>query len=62
MTVGKLIDILNGYDEDMEIAIKVSNSIYAESICGASIRELRAFYGDNTDVVILKGSEQIGAV
>ena len=62
MTVRELIEVLEDFDGDMEIVMKPSNSMYVDGINGASTEELRAFYGDNREVLALTSSGQEGAV
>lgn len=62
MTVRELIYELEQYDEDMEVVMKPSNSMYVDEIAGSDCEELRAFYGENQEVVVLGSGGQCGAV
>lgn len=62
MTVADLISELECYDEDMEVIIKGSNSMYVDSIRTTMESEVRAFYGDDWSAVVICGDEQVGAV
>lgn len=62
MTVGKLMNILECFDENMEIVMQPSMSKYVDGIDGAVTGELRSFYGANRDVLVLTSSGQEGAV
>lgn len=62
MTVRELIEELECFDEDMEVVMKPSNSMYVDGINGASTEELRAFYGDDREVLVITSSGQEGAV
>lgn len=63
MTVGKLKMMLENYDDDMEIIIKSSNSMYGENISG--IEEgmgVAAFHDINYRALVLTSGEQCGVV
>ena len=62
MTVRELIEELECFDEDMEVVMQTSNSMYVDGINGASTEELRAFYGDDREVLVITSSGQEGAV
>ena len=62
MTVRELIEELECFDEDMEVVMQPSNSMYVDVINGASTEELRAFYGDDREVLVITSSGQEGAV
>lgn len=62
MTVADLISELEYYDKDAEVLIKVSNSMYAESIGVTTEKKIRAFWGDDWSAVVICGDEQVGAV
>ena len=62
MTVRELIEILEGFNGDMEVVMQPSNSMYVDGIDGASTEELRAFYGENRKVLVISSSGQKGAV
>ena len=62
MTVGELKELLEDFNDDMEILMKPSNSIYADGISGIREKELRAYYGEDREVLVLTSSGQEGAV
>lgn len=62
MTVGELKELLENFNDDMEILMKPSISIYADGIYGITEKELRAYYGEDRDVLVLTSSGQEGAV
>lgn len=62
MTVKDLICELENFDEDMEVLIQSTNTIYADSICGTEEKELRSFYGNDRKVLVIVSSGQVGAV
>lgn len=62
MTVKDLIYELETFDGDMEVLIQSTNTMYVDSIYGAEEKELRAFYGDDRDVLVVVAGGQIGAV
>lgn len=62
MTVRELIEELECYDENMEVVMKPSNSMYVDGISCTDTRELRAFYGENKDALVLFSDGQVGAV
>lgn len=62
MTVRNLINQLENFDDDMEIVIKPSNSMYVDGISGTKTKELRAFYGENREVIVITSAGQLGAV
>lgn len=62
MTVRELIDELECFDDDMEVVMKPSNSMYVDAISGSDTRELRSFYGENREVLVLTSDGQEGAV
>lgn len=62
MTVRELIDELEYYDDDMEVVMRPSNSIYVDGISIVDTKELRSFYGDDRDVLALMSDGQIGAI
>ena len=62
MTVRELIEELECFDEDMEVVMQPSNSMYVDGINGANTKELRSFYGDNREVLVITSSGQEGAV
>ena len=62
MTVRDLIDELECFGDDMEVVIQPSNSMYVDGINGANIKELRSFYGEDRNVLVICSSGQIGAV
>lgn len=62
MTVGQLINELENYDEDMEVVFKGSNSIYVDSVRTTGTDEVRAFFGDDWEAVVLYADQQVGAI
>lgn len=62
MRVGELIDYLENYDEDMEIVMQPSNSMYVDDICDISVMELRSFWGNDREVCVITSDGQAGAV
>jgi len=62
MTVRELIDELEFFDDDMEVVMKPSNSMYVDGISGATDYELRSFYGEDRKVLVLTSRGQEGAV
>ena len=62
MTVKGLIYELENFDEDMEVLIQSTNTIYADSIYGAEEKELRSFYGNDREVLVIVARDQVGAV
>lgn len=60
MTVRELIDELEMYDEDTEVAIKPSNSMYVESVNNTIETEVRGFWDKDYDAVVICCDEQIG--
>lgn len=62
MTVRELIDELERFNDDMEVVMKPNNSIYADGINGITVKELRAFWGSDRDVLVITSSGQEGAV
>lgn len=62
MTVRELIDELENYDEDMEVVFRGSNTMYVDSIITTGTAEVRAFYGDNWEAVVLYADQQVGAI
>lgn len=62
MTVRELIEELECFDDDMEVVMKPSNSMYVDGISGAETKELRSFYGEDRNVLVITSSGQEGAV
>ena len=62
MTVGELRELLEDYDDEMEVVMKPSNSMYVDGFSGAREKELRSFYGEDRMVLVLTSSGQEGAV
>ena len=62
MTVKDLICELENFDKDMEVLIQSTNTIYADSIYGATEKELRSFYGNDREVLVIVARDQVGAV
>lgn len=61
MTVGELISELEFFDEDMEVVIKGSNSMYVDEVGSTTEMEVQAFMGDDCSAVVICGSQQVGA-
>ena len=60
MTVKELKNTLEYYDEDMEVLINGDNSGgYVDSINDTDIEDIRAFYGNDFQAVVLNG-RQVG--
>lgn len=63
MTVRELIAELEGYDDNKEVLMCPSFSDYVESIGEVNgLREVRAFYGNNFDAIVLGGNGQAGMI
>ena len=62
MTVRELIEELEGFDGDMEVVMKPSNSMYVDGISGVRTKELSAFWGKDRNVLVITSSGQEGAV
>jgi hypothetical protein len=62
MTVRELIDELQCFDDDMEVAVRGSNTDYIDSVGTIKERNFRAFWGPDGRVVVIRGDGQIGAV
>lgn len=62
MTVGELMEELQFYDEEMEVVMKPSKSLYAEDVADTAIKQMASFYGSDRDVVVLTSDQQLGAV
>jgi len=62
MTVRNLIDVLENYDEDARVVIKSCNSMYVDDIESAYEYEIRSFYGNDFNAVVICGDSQCGAV
>ena len=62
MTVGELRELLEEFDNDMEVVMKPSNSIYADGIRGVVTKELRANWGSDREVLVITSDGQEGAV
>lgn len=61
MTVGELIEILDEWDPDDEVAIMVDHYMYSPSY-ESEKREVIAFYGEDYGAVTLRLDRQIGGV
>ena len=61
MTVRDLIDELECYDEDAKVVLKPSNSTYVDSIGGTNEGEIRSFWGNDFNAVVIYGNEQCGS-
>ena len=62
MTVRELIEELENFDDDMEVVMKPSNSIYVDSIRGAIKKEMTAMYGEDREVLVILSYGQEGSV
>ena len=66
MTVRDLIEMLEEFDEDMEVCIGMIQrygSDFAMNICDdVEKHKIRSFYGDDFKAVVLTEGEQIGTV
>lgn len=66
MTVRDLIEMLEEFDEDMEVCIGMMQrygSDFAMDICDdVEIHKINSFYGDNYKAVVLTEGSQIGTV
>lgn len=65
MIVRELIDILEGFDEDMEVRIgmiQTYGSDFAKEIDDVEVRTINAWYEDNYDAVVITEGRQIGTV
>lgn len=58
MTVRELKDILEYYEDDMEVVTNGQNSGgYVNSISNINSKTIRAFYGKDFQAVVLDGSQ-----
>ena len=62
MTVEELIDALSYFDPNMKVAFQACNSMYVDAISSLDIKEVRRFYGEDKDYLIIFSDGQIGAV
>ena len=62
MTVRDLIDALECYDEDERVLIKTCNSMYVDDVGTTDNYEVRSFYGDDFNAVVICGDSQCGAI
>ncbi len=62
MKVSDLIDELKEYDGNLSVVFQPENSMYADYVGGCVQKELRAFFGEDKEVVVLKSNGQAGAV
>lgn len=62
MTVRDLINELEYYDDNIEIVMQTSNNLYADGIGGVETNELKSFYGDDREVLVLMSDGQKGMV
>ena len=62
MTVQDLINELEREDPNSEVLVAVSNSSYPESIGDIRERTVSAFYGNDFDAVVIRGSSQVGGI
>ena len=62
MRVSDLIRELEYFDENLQVVIQSSNSMYVDDICGTTEKELRSFYGRDRSVLVIVADSQVGAV
>lgn len=63
MTVGELKDLLDDYDDDMEIIFQPSSSMYGEYIRGIDEdKGIACFSGNDYKALILTSDGQCGAI
>ena len=63
MRVGELIELLSNYDEDMQIVFKPQNSDYVELFSDdVEEMEVRRFYGEPRDYLVIDSNGQVGMV
>jgi hypothetical protein len=62
MTIKTLVLYLQDFPEDAEVVMQASNSMYIDSVCDVTQKELMPFYGEGHDVVVIEAGAQIGAV
>lgn len=62
MTVKELIELLEEYDGNMEVVMKPSNSIYVDGVADVKVDTLRAFFGEDRNVLVITSTGQEGAV
>ena len=63
MRVSELIEVLSNYDEDMQIVFQPQNSDYVELFSDdLEEMEVRRFYGEPRDYLVMSSNGQIGMV
>ena len=63
MTVGELKDLLYDFDESAEVVFQPTNSSYAEDFSDiVDVAEVRSFYGNDFEAVVLVSGGQVGGV
>lgn len=64
MRVIDLIGILEYYDDDTEVCFQPCNSMYVDGISYGeeSMEEVRMFYGNDREFLVLKSGGQLGAI
>lgn len=63
MRVGELIELLSNYDEDMQIVFRPQNSDYVELFSDdVEEMEVRRFYGEPRDYLVIDSDGQVGMV
>lgn len=62
MTVKELKELLGSFDDNMEVVMKPSNSMYVDAIRGAREKEMIAMFGKDREVLVLLSGGQEGAV
>lgn len=62
MTVGELKEWLKDYDESKEVVLRPSNGFYVDSVAFVKEETVKPFWGDNYEVVLIRGEQQVGAL
>lgn len=63
MRVGELIELLSNYDEDMQIVFRPQRSDYVELFSNdVEEMEVRRFYGEPRDYLVIYSDGQVGMV
>lgn len=62
MTIGELINVLEGYDEDMEVCIGMYQrygSNFTYDVCDVEVNGINQFYGEDIDeaVMLIMGTQ-----
>ena len=61
MTVARLKQVLDGYDDELEVILQPDNSMYGEAIGYPDEGGIVAFYGNNYRCLVFSG-RQVGRV